>query len=159
MSYEEAMFYKIMLQSGNREIYETWIDNKLNTEESFNEETVDLAFLRDINDIISYLHNYVLDKYVDENIVFEYIWTVINKNYTDNTWTREETVQRMYRIWSVIKDEEYSYEEPWYTMFLLDDLYEEASYGYVSKQSVNKVFEKFVLRKEVLTNKESQSRH
>lgn len=37
--------------------------------------------------------------------------------------------------------------------------YEEASYGYVSKKSVNKVFEQFVLRKEVLTNKESQSLH
>ena len=63
ITYEEAYFYKLLLENGFVEEVDQWIDNIAVNNDTLDGIKLDLvSALGDANKIISSLHNYLLDK-------------------------------------------------------------------------------------------------
>lgn len=161
MTIEEAMFYKIMLRAGDADLYYAWIDEKTNTEDPMNEETVELYFCgTDINKIISYLHNYCLDQDVDEQLVLDKIWKALNNYYVHKSYSMERILDIMDRIGYVIEEEGFSLDEPAYTLCCMQEIYEEAEEGIISMEGFERFFEDFIMKKKGITEwREQQNKN
>ena len=70
LSFNDAMFYKVLLQSGFEEDVDKWIDEFINNTELLEGIYLDLACCySDLNEIISYLHNYIGDNPINDKEV------------------------------------------------------------------------------------------
>ena len=70
LSFDDAMFYKVLLQSGFKEDVDKWIDDFINNTELLEGIYLDLACCySDLNETISCLHNYIGDNPINDKEV------------------------------------------------------------------------------------------
>ena len=70
LSFDDAMFYKVLLESGFKEDVDKWIDEFINNTELLEGIYLDLACCySDLNETISCLHNYIGDNPINDKEV------------------------------------------------------------------------------------------
>ena len=70
LSFDDAMFYKVLLESGFKEDVDKWIDEFINNTELLEGIHLDLACCySDLNEAISCLHNYIGDNAINDKDV------------------------------------------------------------------------------------------
>lgn len=135
MTVEQAFYFKIMLICGySDELYE-YIEKTLNEQTAYEDVIVDLAFCG-YNDkqMLSVLESYIRQKKekVDFDIVVDNIFSFLQNKYIDSETSLESLVKLMYRIGQLSElNEECT--EPWFTMTIFDEFYEDAEKGYIDK--------------------------
>ncbi|MEG0692844.1 MAG: hypothetical protein RR444_07160 [Oscillospiraceae bacterium] len=144
MFIDELFSYKLLLHAGICEPYEKWISKRLETENPLSDLTLQLSTLGNNNDVISELSTFTLGVKINYTTVFNIIWETLHKNYSNGTLSRESCVCAMYIIATNTDD---YLSEPWYSMYILHDLLDEAKSRYITMESFNDAFEAFINQK------------
>ena len=96
LSFDDAMFYKLLLQSGFKEDVDKWIDDLINNNTSLEGIYLDLACCpNDLNDIISCLHNYIGDNHINNKEVCDRLRYFIKSNLDNDEITIEQAIKAL----------------------------------------------------------------
>lgn len=149
MTTEQAFYFKIMLICGySDELYE-YIETALNEQTSYEEVIVDLAFCGyNEKQMLSVLESYIRQKKekVDFDIVVNSIFSFLQNKYFDSETTVETLVKLMYRI-GQLSDLNEERTEPWFTMTIFDEFYDDAEKGYIDKDEYVRYLNQFILER------------
>lgn len=149
MTMEQAFYFKIMLICGySDELYE-YIENTLNVQTAYEDVIVDLAFCGyNEKQMLSVLESYIRQKKekVDFDIVVDKIFSFLQNKYLNSETSVEALVKLMYRIGQLSElNEERS--EPWFTMTIFDEFYEDAEKGYIDKNEYLEYLKSFIFER------------
>ena len=126
ISYEEAYFYKLLLQNGFVKEVDKWIEFIAVNNEFLDGINLDLvSALGDANKIISSLHNYLLDKKIDDKSVCEKLRLFIKDEVDNDEISIFEAANILYYF---SFENEKMYEEYWhdfYTIGIYKEYFEE----------------------------------
>ena len=149
MTVEQAFYFKIMLICGYSDELCEYIENTLNEQTSYEEVIVDLAFCGyNEKQMLSVLESYIRQKKekVDFDIVIVKIFSFLQKKYLDSETSLEALVKLMYRIGQLSElNEERT--EPWFTMTIFDEFYEDAKKGYIDKDEYLEYMKSFIFER------------
>lgn len=151
MTCEEAFCWKLLLQTGvySEEKYDAWLNTYLEAEDPLSPIVLSLAECGgDLRKIISCLHRFTLDKPIDQNKVFDFIWQDLHNRYQSGEIDRKECLREMSAIAQANGN---CFEEPWHTMALLDEFYELGEEGIIDIGDITEKFEQFIQHKKTLT--------
>ena len=132
MTIEQAFYFKIMLICGYSDELFEYIENTLNEQASYEEVIVDLAFCGyNEKQMLSVLESYIRQKKekVDYDVIIESIFNFLQNKYLYSETSVEALVKLMYRI-GQLSDLNEERTEPWFTMTIFDEFYEDAEKGY-----------------------------
>ncbi len=142
MTPEKALYHKLMLTAGLTDQYEADLLHTLETEYTYSDIILELAYCQsDLNKTISVLHNYTLDKTIDENAVFDMVMSDLRNRYNSNSLTISETVNIMFKLSTSLDS---SYDEPWCYMEYMYDNYSDAEIGLTTWDNFHQCFESFI---------------
>ena len=149
MTVEQAFYFKIMLICGcSDELFE-YIENTLNEQTSYEEVIVDLAFCGyNEKQMLSVLESYIRQKKekVDYDVIIESIFRFLQNKYLDSGTSDEALVKLMYKI-GQLSDLNEEQTEPWFTMMIFDELYEDAEEGYIDKDGYLAYLKSFIFER------------
>ena len=149
MTVEQAFYFKIMLICGYSDELFEYIENTLNEQTSYEEVIVDLAFCGyNEKQMLSVLESYIRQKKekVDFDIVVAKIFSFLQKKYLDSEISVEALVKLMCRIGELSElNEERT--EPWFTMTIFDEFYEDAEEGYIDKEEYLEYMKSFIFER------------
>lgn len=149
MTTEQAFYFKIMLICGYSDELCEYIENTLNEQTSYEEVIVDLAFCGyNEKQMLSVLESYIRQKKekVDFNIVVDKIFSFLQNKYLDVNTSVEVLVKLMYRI-GQLSDLNDDQTEPWFTMTIFDEFYEDAEKGYIDKDEYLEYLKSFIFER------------
>lgn len=96
LSLDDAMFYKLLLQSGFKEDVDKWIDDFINNNTSLEGIYLDLACCHsNLNDIISCLHNYIGDNHINNKEVCDRLRYFIKSKLDNDEITIEQAIKAL----------------------------------------------------------------
>ena len=149
MTVEQAFYFKIMLICGcSDELFE-YIENTLNEQASYEEVIVDLAFCGyNEKQMLSVLESYIRQKKekVDYDVIIESIFNFLQNKYLDSETSVEALVKLMCRIGELSElNEERT--EPWFTMTIFDEFYEDAEEDYIDKEEYLEYMKSFIFER------------
>lgn len=85
LSFDDAMFYKVLLQSGFKEDVDKWIDEFINNTELLEGIYLDLACCySNLNETISCLHNYIGENHINDKEVCDRLRGFIKNKLENN---------------------------------------------------------------------------
>lgn len=149
MTIEQAFYFKIMLICGySGELFE-YIENTLNEQTSYEEVIVDLAFCGyNEKQMLSVLESYIRQKKekVNYDVIIESIFSFLQNKYLDSGTSVEALVKLMYRI-GQLSDLNEEQTEPWFTMTIFDEFYEDAEKGFVDKDEYLEYLKSFIFER------------
>ena len=149
MTIEQAFYFKIMLICGySYELFE-YIENTLNEQTSYEEVIVDLAFCGyNEKQMLSVLEAYIRQKKekVNFDVIIDGIFSFLRNKYLDSETSVEALVKLMYRI-GQLSDLNEEQTEPWFTMTIFDEFYEDAEKGYVDKDEYLEYLKSFIFER------------
>lgn len=156
MNYDEAFYHQLMLEAGITDKYTATLDHLLEIEDPLSDIVLELSSSgSDINKAISCLRNYTLDKTIDYNAVFDMVLEHLRRKYFDRELTIEELTDAM----SIIAVNSGKWQdEPWYTMYLIDDLYNQAESDSIDKGTFESSIHSFLCDKTIITQPFKQKR-
>lgn len=140
ITYEEAYFYKLLLQNGFVEEVDKWIEFIAVNNDYLEGINLDLiSALGDVNKIISSLHNYLLDKKIDDKSVCERLRLFI-KDKVDNE--EISILQAANILYYFSCQNEKMHEEYWHDFYTIgiykeyfeEDCLDEAEFNSIVKQ-------------------------
>lgn len=146
MTYEYAVFFKVLLLCGYKNELQAYIENALIEQNPLSDIILELSQTND-NDktILSVLNQYlsnVNDTDIDyDNGVFNLIMDFLKKEYTSGNLGIKETTDLMYKIALNTNRE---LQEPWQTMYFLGDFYGQAEEGYFDMADFKRKFDLFI---------------
>lgn len=149
MTIEQAFYFKIMLICGYSDERFEYIENTLNGQASYEEVIVDLAFCGyNEKQMLSVLESYIRQKKekVDYDVIIESIFNFLQNKYLDSETSVEALVKLMYRI-GQLSDLNEERTEPWFTMMIFDELYEDAEEGYIDKDGYLAYLKSFIFER------------
>ena len=149
MTIEQAFYFKIMLICGYSDELFEYIENTLNEQVSYEEVIVDLAFCGyNEKQMLSVLESYIRQKKekVDNDVIIESIFNFLQNKYLDSETSVEALVKLMYRI-GQLSDLNEERTEPWFTMMIFDELYEDAEEGYIDKDGYLAYLKSFIFER------------
>lgn len=154
MTYEYAVFFKLLLLCGYQEELQQYVDKALIEQNPISDIILSLSTAGDNNKIIlSLLNEYLVqvkDADIDYNgIVFNLVMSFLQKKYRDNLLSVKSIAELMYHF--ALYTERYLY-EPWSTMYCIGHLFNEAEAGYFDKDDFMLKFEAFINNKTLLCN-------
>lgn len=146
MTYEYAVYFKLLLLCGYEDELQRYLDDALMTQNPLSELVLELCTVHsDGKKMLSVLNEYLRhakDSDIDyDNTVFGYVMLFLKREYTDNLMPIREITGLMHQL--AVCSERDS-EEPWYTMYILGVLFEEAEAGYIDKADYLRKFEAFI---------------
>lgn len=146
MTYEYAVYYKILLLCGYTDELYNFIDQALIEQEPISPVVLDLSSAgTDKNKLLSVLNEYLLDANdsdIDyDGTVFRLILAFLNRKYTQEAMPMAELTKLMYHIADYT---DRIYDDPWHTMSVLYLLFEEAESGYIDKENYLRQFHAFL---------------
>lgn len=122
LSYEEASFYKLLLQTGFEKDVNKFIDLILENNDTLEGINLDLVSNQgDINSLISCLHNYIGDNIVDDKTISDRLRLFIKDKVDKDELSVEEAVNALYGF--VCISEKY-HDEFWHDFYLIGEDYE-----------------------------------
>ena len=96
LSFDDAMFYKVLLQSGFKEDVDKWIDEFINNTELLEGIYLDLACCySDLNEAISCLHNYIGDNPINDKGVCVRLREFIKEKLDNNEISMERAIDAL----------------------------------------------------------------
>ncbi len=149
MTVEQASYFKIMLICGYSDELCEYIENTLNEQTSYEEVIVDLAFCGyNEKQMLSVLESYIRQKKekVDYDVIIESIFNFLQNKYLDSETSVESLVKLMYRI-GQLSDLNEERTEPWFTMTIFDEFYEDAEKGYINKDEYLEYLKSFIFER------------
>lgn len=149
MTIEQAFYFKIMLICGYSDELFEYIENTLNEQASYEEVIVDLAFCGyNEKQMLSVLESYIRQKKekVDFDVIVDSIFSFLQNKYLDSETSVEALVKLMYRI-GQLSDLNEERTEPWFTMMIFDELYEDAEEGYIDKDGYLAYLKSFIFER------------
>lgn len=146
MTYECAVYYKLLLLCGYKDDLEQYLDASLVEQNPLSGVVLELFSARcDDKKKLSALNEYLRqgnDSDIDyDKSVFHHVMSFLRRKYTDDDMSMKDITDLMYQI--AIQTERY-FDEPWNTMCLMGILYGEAEEGYIDKDDYQRKFDAFL---------------
>lgn len=145
MTYEYAVYFKLLLLCGYKDELQRYIDDALVTQETLSEIVLELSTVNSDEDkILSVLNEYLRqtnDADIDYNTVFDYVMSFLKRKYTNDAMPIGDITRLMYKL--AVYTKRYM-AEPWYTMYLMGDLFDEAEANYIDKEDYLRKLEDFI---------------
>ena len=146
MTYEYAVYYKLLLLCGYKDELQQYIDVALVDQDPLSDIVLELSTVGpDDKKMLSVLNEYLLqvkDSDIDYNgSVFDYVISFLKRSYIEDAMPMKDITELMYRL--AVHTERYL-DEPWYTMYIMGDLFDEAESGYIDKEDYQCKFEAFI---------------
>lgn len=149
MTTEQSFYFKIMLICGYSDELCEYIETALNEQNPYEEIVVDLAFCGyNEKQMLSVLESYIRQKKekIDFDIVVDNIFSFLQNKYLDSETSVEALVKLMYRI-GQLSDLNEARTEPWFTMTIFDEFYEDAEKGYIDKDEYLEYLKSFIFER------------
>lgn len=146
MTYEYAVYFKLLLLCGYTDELEQYLDTALEEQDPLSDIVLELSFTgSDNGKKLLVLNEYILqvqDCDIDyDKSVFNLVMAFLKRKYIEDNMPMKSIVDLMYTIAEYT--ERYFY-EPWNTMYLMDDLFSEAEAGYIDKDDFKRKFDAFI---------------
>lgn len=146
MTYEYAVFFKLLLLCGYKDDMEQHLDTALVEQEPLSDIVLELSMAgSDDKKKLSLLNEYLLqvkDSDIDyDQSVFPLLMSFLKRRYIEDAMSMKDITDLMYQI--AIHTERYL-DEPWNTMYLMGVLYSEAEAGYIDKDDYQRKFDAFI---------------
>ena len=137
MNREEAYYHKLLLMNGIDDAFDSWLDSYLKTEDPLSDIVLNLSTCgSNTNQIISYLHNYCLEKPFDEKVVCDKLRSFLKEAYDKELYTLEELCALMYKLALAHGDPGDFEMAIWGDMFYLDYYFSLANDGLIDKEKI-----------------------
>ena len=144
MTYEQALYYKILIINGFEEEYHKFITEKLQTESPLSDIILELSFCGSDKDrILSALWEYLLDvakNDIDAEVVGNYLRNFLREKYLNEKYSVADTVSLVYRF--IHSDDYFSWEVN--NMYIVDDYYSLAEDGMIKMEDFVNEFEEYL---------------
>lgn len=96
LSFDEAMFYKVLLQSGFKEDVDKWVEEFINSAEELNGIYLDISICYyDINEFISCLQNYIGNNSINDKEVCNRLRNFIKEKLDNEEITIERAIEAL----------------------------------------------------------------
>ena len=146
MTYEYAVYFKLLLLCGYNDELAQYVDVALAEQDPLSDIILELATTGpDDKKILAVLNEYLLqvkDSDIDyDNAVFDLILSFLKRKYIEDAMPMGNITRLMYRL--SLHTNRYL-DEPWYTMYRMDDLFDDAEIGYISKADYQRTFDAFI---------------
>ena len=146
MTYEYAVFYRLLLLCGYKDELQQYIDDALVDQDPLSNIVLELSTTgSDDKKMLSVLNEYLLqvkDSDIDYDVtVFDYVMSFLKRKYVKDAMPMKDITELMYRL--ALYTERYP-DEPWYSMYLMSDLFNDAEAGYIDKENYQRKFEAFI---------------
>ncbi len=147
MTYECAVYFRLLLLCGYKDELQKYIDKALVEQEPLSNVVLELSSVGVNTDdkILSVLNEYLLqveDSDIDyHKSVFHLVMSFLNRKYVEDSMSMADVTNLMYRI--AVYTERYL-DEPWRTMYLMGELFDEAEAGYIDKEDYQRKFDAFM---------------
>ncbi len=142
LSYEEALYYKILLQTGFTKETNEWINKIMYTSETLDGIYLDLVCNQNnLNNLISCLQSYIIDKKIDEKAVCEKLRLFIKTKLANNEISLEEAVN-YFSSFAIISENMYN--SPWNNFYSISLLYDYLLEGFLNKDEFFKALNDFI---------------
>lgn len=145
LTYEEACYFENMLLLGFSEGYDAWFDQTLATEDPLSDLMLALTFCADNRAVISVLHNYYLDKPIDDVAVYEKFRTYFRQAYYSGKMNEEEIVTASYRISVSLQTLGPNFDfDLLSNLNMIEECYSMAQDGIITRERFNTAFDAFL---------------
>lgn len=146
MTYEYAVYYKLLLLCGYKDELQQYIADALVAQDPLSDIVLELSTAgSDDKKMLSVLNEYIMqakDSDIDyDAIVFDHVMSFLKRRYIEDAMPMKDITELMYRF--AVHTERYL-DEPWYTMYSFGDLFDEAEAGYLDKEDFQRKFEAFI---------------
>ncbi|MBR6800810.1 MAG: hypothetical protein IKM61_03570 [Eubacteriaceae bacterium] len=142
MTYEQALYYKILIINGFEEEYHEFVNEKLISESPLSDIILELSFCgRDKDKILSVLGEYLLDvakKDIDSETVENYLRNFIRDKYLNENYSVADAVDLVYSFM-------YSDDYLWRDVSNVYDYHLLAEDGIIKMEDFVKLFEEYLL--------------
>lgn len=146
MTFEEAKFFLLMLQSNFDNIFDEWLEKELLTQERLSDLVLELSLCSsDKNKTISVLNNYCSDKDIDMNLVFDLVWKELHNVYVNNLLSQEKLIDRMYMIYRAMDYNDIDCY--WQTFDIIFECADLTKDGTITQESFDKMYYEFLMNK------------
>ena len=154
MTYEYAVYFKLLLLCGYKDELAQYVDVALAKQDPLSGIILELATTGpDDKKILTVLNEYLLqvkDSDIDyDNVVFDLILSFLKRKYIEDAMPMKDITRLMYRL-SLHTNRHL--DDPWYTMSLMDDLFDDAEIGFISKADYQRTFDAFINDKVCVRN-------
>ncbi|MBE6791785.1 MAG: hypothetical protein E7535_11455 [Ruminococcaceae bacterium] len=146
MTFEYAVYFKLLLICGYNDELKTYIDNALIEQNPLSDIVIELSTSSsDDKKMLSTLNEYLLqvkDTDIDyDKTVFELVLSFLKIKYIEESMSMADITSLMYKL-AVCTDR--YLDEPWNTMYFLGSLFDEAESGYIDKKDYQCKFTAFL---------------
>jgi hypothetical protein len=146
MTYEYAVYFKLLLLCGYSDELQNYIDNALIEQNPLSDIVLELSQTNNNTKTALFVLNQYLSNVNDTDIdydngVFNLIMDFLKKEYTSGNLNIKETTDLMYKI---ALNTNHELQEPWQTMYYLGDFYGEAEEGYFDMDDFKRKFDAFI---------------
>ena len=136
MTFEYAVYFKLLLLCGYNDELQKYIDNALIEQNPLSDIVLELSTSSsDDKKMLSTLNEYLLqvkDTDIDyDKTVFELVMSFLKIKYIEESMPMVDITSLMYKL--AVYTDRY-FDEPWYTMYFMGDLFDEAESGYIDKK-------------------------
>ena len=146
MTFEHAVYFKLLLLCGYNDELQKYIDNALIEQNPLSDIVLELS-TSSSNDkkMLSILNEYLLqikDTDIDyDKTVFELVMSFLRIKYFEESMPMAEITGLMYKL--AVYTKRY-FDEPWHTMYFMGDLFSESEIGYIDKKDYQCKFTAFL---------------
>ena len=145
MKFEDAFYFKILLQAGLTDGYDEWLDGFLEAEDPLSDIVLKLALCgSDTRQTISCLHNYCLEQNIDTSIVRDKLRLFLKDAYYTNRLSKEKVASLMCRFVLDASDSRDINYDLWGDMYFMDDYYSLAKDGIITWENFDQIFLSFL---------------
>ena len=146
MTYEYAVYFKLLLLCGYKDELALFVDVALSEQDPLSDIILELATTGpDDKKILAVLNEYLLqvkDSDIDyDNVVFDLILSFLKRKYIEDAMPMKDITRLMYRL-SLHTNPHL--DDPGYTMSLMDELFDDAEIGFISKADYQRTFDAFI---------------
>ena len=143
LTYEEAYFYKILIELGFNEEFEKYIEYLENELEVYEGFYLDLIYNQSSPlNVISLLNNYILDKDIDKSLVFEKVRLFLLDKLNNNEINEKKAIELL----SLLYNHYFTYIDKMEEWFYF---YEEYIMGYLKDENINVAIRTFLEKGEI----------
>lgn len=146
MTYDYAVFFKLLLLCGYKDELEQYIDTALEEQDPISDIVLELSCAGfDDKKKLSILNEYLLqakDSDIDyDQSVFKLVMSFLKRKYIEDAMSMKDITDLMYQI--ALHTERYL-NEPWNTIYSMGVLFDEAEEGYIDKDDYKRKFDTFI---------------
>ena len=140
LSFDDAMFYKVLLQSGFKEDVDKWIDEFIKNTELLEGIYLDLVCCySDLNEAISCLHNYIGDNPINDKEVCARLREFIKEKLDNNEISMERAIDALISFVSDRWQEKY-----WSDFYMVSIFDEYKSAGFADQVETFAMIREFI---------------